>query len=320
MQAYSISRFNPLVQYQAYYNYTVFPGNTYDFAPFNKSTEETIYDNLYGAGNCYDQMKECYANRSNEVCSAADNFCAENVEFPLDEINRDEYDFRELYPDPFPPEFYVSYLNTPKVQNAIGAFVNFTEGSEAVYEAFNSTGDDARRVHSIRDLKRLIADNVTVFLYDGDADYNCNWLGVEVVTHQVDPAGMSSAGYANISTSDGIVHGQVKQNENFAFARIYYSGHEVPFYQPLASLELFERTIKGLDIETGKVPVYAGSGYKTKGTAKSTFREGNATVQHKVLPANATYNTTTGAPNPPYGQATLNSDQKKVKRRRGWFI
>lgn len=39
-------------------------------------------------------------------------------------------------------------------------------------------------------------------------------------------------------------------------------------------------------------------GYKTVGTAESTYREGNSTVQFAVLPTNATYNTTTNAPNP----------------------
>ena len=32
---------------------------------------------------------------------------------------------------------------------------------------------------------------------------------------------MSSAGYINISTTDEVVHGQVKQSANFAYARIY---------------------------------------------------------------------------------------------------
>ena len=66
-------------------------------------------------------------------------------------LNRDEYDIRELQPDPFPPmyvltvsfslslgiytdrelsdsmcSFYVQYLNTPVVQAAIGAYVNFS--------------------------------------------------------------------------------------------------------------------------------------------------------------------------------------------------
>lgn len=93
------------------------------------------------------------------------------------------------------------------------------------------------------------------------------------------------------------MHGQVKQAANFAFARVYYSGHEVPFYQPLLALELFNRSISGVDIATGEV-VVAGRGgeYATVGTGESAFREGNATVRYAVLPADAVYDVDTGAP------------------------
>lgn len=108
-------------------------------------------------------------------------------------------------------------------------------------------------------------------------------------------------------TSDApVVHGQIKQSANFAFARIYESGHEVPFYQPLAALELFDRAIHGTDIATGKINIEKGCGYKTKGTVKSEYREGNATVQFKVVPDDAVYNTTTNMPNP-----ILKKDKKK---------
>ena len=130
-----------------------------------------FYDNMYGEGNCVDQIKECYTKRTNDICSEADNYCASNTEFILDDVaNRDEYDIRELYPDPFPPEWYTGYLNTPEVQKAIGAFTNFTESSNAVYVAFNSTGDDARQARTIHDMKELIKDNLTVVMYYGDAD------------------------------------------------------------------------------------------------------------------------------------------------------
>lgn len=78
--------------------------------------------------------------------------------------------------------------------------------------------------------------------------------------------------------------------------RIYESGHEVPFYQPVAALEIFERAINGKDIATGKVSPDAS--YLTEGTAESTFREGNGTIVFVDLPANATYNTTLNGPNP----------------------
>ncbi|CAD6594526.1 MAG: hypothetical protein ASARMPREDX12_009293 [Alectoria sarmentosa] len=312
--------YNPLIQYQAYYNFTVYPGNTYDYAPYNDTIATEVYNNLYGTGNCVDQLNECASTLSNVVCSAADNYCADNVESIYDEVlNRDEYDIRELEPDPFPPEFYVAYLNTPIVQSAIGAFQNYTEYSAAVGDAFNTTGDDGREDGTVADMLELLEQGITVCLsafyvsvksysqqvmmYTGDADYNCNWLGGEVVSNEVGQPGFNCSGYTNISTSDGIVHGQVKQSGAFSFVRIYESGHEVPFYQPEIALAIFERAIAGLDIATGLVNVT--SGYRTVGPPTSDYREGNDTVQFEVVNTNTTYNTTTNEPNPPSEKGCL---------------
>ena len=46
-------------------------------------------------------VNECAETGSNAICSAADNYCADNVESVYDEVlNRDEYDIREVQPDP----------------------------------------------------------------------------------------------------------------------------------------------------------------------------------------------------------------------------
>lgn len=164
--------FDPIIQYPAYYNFTVFPGNTFVDDLYDASTQARIYNNLYGTGNCYDQLLECKANGIDEVCSQADNFCFYHVEYIYDQVlGRDEYDFRELTPDPFPPEFYVDYLNTPKVQAAIGAYQNYTESSTAVGDAFGSTGDDARESGTVEALLTLFKQGVYVTMYTGDADY-----------------------------------------------------------------------------------------------------------------------------------------------------
>jgi carboxypeptidase C (cathepsin A) len=290
-----------LIQYPAYYNFTVFPGNTYDYTFFNESYADQMFDATYGVGNCTDQLKQCKATGDNQVCEDADNFCYQYVEVLYDEASgRDEYDMRELTPDPFPYEFYVNYLNTPKVLTAIGAFTNFSESNSAVGTDFGNTGDDARESNTIEDLKSLVDDGLTVALYAGDADYICNWLGVEAVAGEVGVDRWDRAGYVDVSTSDGVVHGQTKQSGKFSFTRIYEAGHEVPFYQPLAVLEMFERAIKGLDIATGTVKMGPKSCYHTKGTPKSTFREGNATVQFEVLPANSTYDTSKNGPGAPW--------------------
>jgi carboxypeptidase C (cathepsin A) len=245
-----------------------------------------------------DQIIDCNTRGINEICDAADNFCYSETEYIYDIYSgRDEYDVRELTPDPFPPEFYVDYLNTPKVQAAVGAFQNYSESSNAVGTAFATTGDDNRKLQTVADMLKLVEAGLTVIMYTGDADYICNWLGGEVVSNEIGAPNFHKAGYTNISTSDGVVHGQVKQAGKFSFLRIYESGHEVPFYQPVVALEMFERALKGLDIATGKKVV--GKNYLTKGTVKSTYIEGNSTIQFKVVDPDATYNTTTNKPNPP---------------------
>lgn len=40
--------FDPLLQYEAYYNFTVYPGNTYDYAPYNQSIQDYVYNSMYG--------------------------------------------------------------------------------------------------------------------------------------------------------------------------------------------------------------------------------------------------------------------------------
>ncbi|KAJ9244760.1 hypothetical protein DTO207G8_6330 [Paecilomyces variotii] len=308
--------YDPIIQYQAYYNFTVYPGNTYDYLPYNASITSLLYNNLYGPGNCLDQLLDCAAHPAiNEICSTADTFCANHVESIYDNyLGRDEYDFRELVPDPFPYSFYINYLNTPSIQTAIGAYVNFTESNNAVYLAFSSTGDDGRRSNTTQDVASLLAQNISVVMYAGDADYNCNWLGGEAVAISVDAPGFQEAGYTNISTSDGIVHGQVRQAGKFAFVRVYESGHEVPFYQPELALEMFRRVVSGRDVATGKHSVVLSEVYRTVGEEKSTYREGNGTVQWKVLSPDTTYNTTLNGPN--VTPAASSGSKKKMQKRR----
>ena len=64
--------------------------------------------------------------------------------------------------------FYVDYLNTATVQSAIGAYVNYTEFSAAVGDAFGTTGDDGREDGTVEDMSALLEQGVTVMMYTGD--------------------------------------------------------------------------------------------------------------------------------------------------------
>ena len=101
---------------------------------------------------------------------------------------------------------------------------------------------------------------VRVALYYGDADYICNWFGGEAVSKAVnythtaevnspspelaessmvvangDFRQFNAAGYAPFVV-DGTEYGEVRQYGNFSFLRMYESGHEVPFYQPVVRI------------------------------------------------------------------------------------
>lgn len=70
---------------------------------------------------------------------------------------------------------------------------------------------------------------------------------------------------------DGTEYGEVRQYGNFSFLRIYEAGHEVPFYQPLASLAMFNRTIHHLGIADGNEPVTED--LSSSGDAEATHTE-----------------------------------------------
>ena len=205
------TRYNPEIQYASYYNFSI--NNTYDLPVYNQSTQAMVYNSMYGKGNCLDQLKDCNARGIDEICSQADNFCYSEVENVFDTITgRDEYDIRELSPDPFPPYYLVPYLNLPSVQKAIGAYQNFTQsngnvGVGAVGTAFTVTGDDARIDNTIGSLQDLLKRGVNVMSYVGDADYNCNWIGNLAVSRSIGAPGFDNAGFQNLSTSDNVVCG-----------------------------------------------------------------------------------------------------------------
>ncbi|KAL9603027.1 MAG: hypothetical protein Q9219_001391 [cf. Caloplaca sp. 3 TL-2023] len=244
---------------------------------------ETVYNYMKFACfmpdiGCLDQVEACRkVNRSTEVgqlyCQQATDQCRTNVEEPYYEFGgRGVYDIRHPYDDPTPPPYFNDYLNQAAVQNALGVNLNYTQSNNDVGYAFANTGDFAYP-NFIEDLEMILNNSVRVSLFYGDADYICNWLGGEAVSLTVNftnKAEFAAAGYAPFIV-DGAEYGEVREYGNFSFLRIYEAGHEVPFYQPLASLEFFRRVLEGRDIAQGTTAL-TGT-YGTSGDANSTHTE-----------------------------------------------
>ncbi|CAI6331652.1 unnamed protein product [Periconia digitata] len=254
--------------------------NTYGIKAINESVYFAMKFAYEVADGCHDQIKACKAtNRTSAndylVCASAAGTCRSMVEEPYYAVSgRGVYDIRHPYDDPTPPEFFGDFLNLADTQNKIGVNINYTDDgySQEVGWGFQSTGDFIFP-NFIEDLEEILGYGVRVALIYGDADYICNWFGGEAVSlaiNYTDSEAFRAAGYTPFVV-DGTEYGEVREYGNFSFTRIYEAGHEIPYYQPEASLEIFKRVLEHRVIADGGSIVT--DDYSTNGTAKATHTE-----------------------------------------------
>ncbi|KAJ5180398.1 hypothetical protein N7492_003608 [Penicillium capsulatum] len=251
--------------------------NTYGI----KAVNDTIYNYMKFANEmpngCQDQVDACKkTNRTSltdhAICTQATNMCRDNVESPYYMFSgRGTYDIRHPSKDPTPPSYYMNYLANDTVLNALGVDVNYTQSNGEVYYAFQQTGDFVWP-NFLSDLEDILTRPVRVALIYGDADYICNWFGgqaISLATKHAHSKQFAAAGYAPLLV-DGKEYGLTREYGNFSFTRVYEAGHEVPYYQPEASLQLFNRTLNGWELSKGEKKLTAGSGTKGPTTAMHT--------------------------------------------------
>ena len=111
------------------------------------------------------------------VCSTAQNWCNEEILEPL-VGNWDVYYVPTENPDPYPPPLE-PYLQSSAVTSKIGSQGTWETNNVEVYFQFAATGDWGRS--SLPDLEMVIDSGVRTIVYDGDADYICNYKGVEAM-------------------------------------------------------------------------------------------------------------------------------------------
>ena len=255
--------------------------NTYGIEAINRTVYDAAMNSFAKPGGVRYLIEMCRAlaaegdpeNRGNnatvnEACSFA-NDATWYVEGPyVANSGRNYYDIAAVDPDPFPPNYYIGYLNQPHVQAALGVPVNYTNpGGNAAHYAFQDTGDYPRGGY-LQDLSYLIDNGIKVAMVYGDRDYACNWIGGEAVSLAVNyshTSDFAAAGYANISVNSSYVGGLVRQYGNFSFSRVFQAGHEIPAYQPETAYEIFRRALFNLDIATGKKDTAKNASFATTG-------------------------------------------------------
>ena len=260
--------------------------NTYGIQAIDLATEQIAANKYLSANGCQQQIQDCRdavklsdqesegdVIEVNQICQEAQLRCNQDIIGPYQSSKRDPYDISQQTPVGFPPSLYLEYLNTASVQEGIGAAVNYTEVSQAVFNAFVATGD-YNRGDQISEMAYLLSLGVRVALIYGDRDYICNWLGGEAVSFAIAAqapltAPFYSAGYAKIVTNSSYVGGVVRQFGNLSFSRIYDAGHLIPAYQPETAFTVFTRVIMGTEIATGE-PIDLRT-YASQGDANATY-------------------------------------------------
>ncbi|KAI7943918.1 hypothetical protein MJO28_011446 [Puccinia striiformis f. sp. tritici] len=240
--------FDPLVQFQSYYDYSQKKYNhVEDIA--NAATLAVVKTALTHKTGCLAQLKNC-ANKGNiEACQDAYNFCAQYVSIPL-LGDRSTYYFPHNKNDTFPSLSLLKYLDRSDVRRAIGAETNYWACRDDIGEDFWTTADTVRP--TISSLGKLLDSGLRTVIWAGDKDFICNSLGVYrslLAMKWKYSKQFAKAPFKNL-TVQGKVGGVYKTIGPLTFINVYNAGHEVPAFQPALSLEIFKQTISRQDIHS----------------------------------------------------------------------
>ncbi|KAF8177988.1 hypothetical protein K438DRAFT_1978305 [Mycena galopus ATCC 62051] len=108
------------------------------------------------------------------------------------------------FDDPYPPDIS-SFLDS--IQTQIGAEVMWEETNDEVYGNFSDNGRFTWLISSLPHLEVVINSGEGVMIYDGDADYICNFMGVEAIIGKLNMN--FSAKFNQLEFAPYLVNGQL---------------------------------------------------------------------------------------------------------------
>lgn len=261
--------------------------NTYGYETLSQVEVEYYVASYDGPDGCRELLERCQEAASqidpegegddsevNHLCNLALLECDEIKSAGLTDFSA--YDLSAPKANPFPPYYFLDYLNLDATLRALGSPVNYTVTSQVVNRNYVTTGDMARG-GNIERLAALLNSGVRIGLVYGDRDYICNWFGGEAVSKAIAEAAggsyaesFNAAGYAPIIVNDSYIGGSVRQFANLSFSRVYQAGHAVAAYQPETAFQIFARIVNGNAISTGAEADLTQYYYATEGPANST--------------------------------------------------
>ncbi|CAG8697572.1 12668_t:CDS:2 [Acaulospora morrowiae] len=193
---------------------------------------------------CKRKMDKCDRTNTDDDCATGFNYCNLYILGTYDaNSGLNDYDVRLFNTTDEVPYDYLNFINNPQVKKAIGAKSSFKNCNRDIYWAFRTSGDQGRSFKN--HFGYLLDRGVRILNYNGDADYILNWFGTRNWTNALEwnhKKEFNSAPFEEWFVQ-GKPAGQYQQAYGFWFVRVYGAGHEVPYFQPLNSLYMFEKWI-----------------------------------------------------------------------------
>lgn len=204
---------------------------------------------------CLNLIKSCYESESVWSCVPAAIYCNNQAFGPYQKTGLNVYDIRSKCESGAPGGLcyrglgYIDdFLNQDYVKEALGAEVdNYESCNMDINRNFLFAGDWMKPYHT-RVIELLDKYDLPVIIYAGDKDFICNWLGNHGWSDYLEYSKKDKFSKEKLHkyiTLDGEYAGEVKNYDKFTFLRLFNGGHMVPYDQPEASLDFFNRWLSG---------------------------------------------------------------------------
>jgi len=213
---------------------------------------------------CARLQEYCYSNPSRLTCVPATLYCWQNIVGPISNSGLNPYDVRRkcdrngkdgplCYQQ---MQWIEAFMNRPEVKKELGApdKLKFESCNMQVNQAFSFQGDGMKNSAVL--LPELIDDGIRVLIYAGEDDFMCNYLGNKrwalALDQTVQHDFVAAKDLPWSTLEDNKVVGEVRSvgegAGNFAYVKVYNAGHMVPYDQPSAALDLFNRWIADIPL------------------------------------------------------------------------
>lgn len=207
--------------------------------------DERTYNEMTAAFPiCEGAIRECQDKAWDGACLNAFILCNVWMSEPLMWSGLNRYDLRRMCtggPMCYDFSAIFSFLQDESVQRSLGVREgqDWVMCNQTVYLPFVMSGDWFARLDGA--VETLLAANIPVLIYNGDADAMCDWVGSKAWATEMDWEHKAQWGATpDVSfTVAGRAAGLERSVHGFTFLQVFDAGHMVPMDQPEVALELF---------------------------------------------------------------------------------